>query len=132
MLPGCQKELHRAHDETKFMRHEHGLRSAEASRPRFRLRFRGSIPCRMQPSDRDMALAAPLADLSAGWLSVRCARCGISYLPLRKLAGRYGAGTRLGELLPRLRCRTCRRRPAEIALVDDPAAGSPGGPAASW
>lgn len=70
-------------------------------------------------------LDAKLSLLRGYRLEVRC-RCKLSYVPLSMLADRSGGGLQLGEVLPRLKCRTCGERPSEVALVDDPAAGASG------
>lgn len=72
-------------------------------------------------------LDAPLSLLHDYWLQTRC-RCKLSYMPLARLSERAGPSTRLGEVLPRLKCQNCGERPSELMLVDDPAAGASGVP----
>jgi hypothetical protein len=72
-------------------------------------------------------LDAQLSLLHGYWLETRCS-CKLSFMPLAKLSERAGASTRLGAVLPRLKCEKCGERPTEAALVDDPAAGASGVP----
>jgi hypothetical protein len=71
-------------------------------------------------------LDAPLSLLNGYWLEIRCA-CKLVYVPLSMLSERHGRQAQLGEVANRLKCQTCGERPSELALVDDPASGVPGG-----
>jgi hypothetical protein len=84
-------------------------------------------------SDRpSFLLDLRLADLSGWWLQMQCCR-GMTCMPCRLLATGLPAGFTLGGTLRSLRCRQCRRRPAQVILTANPAdraqgrAGSPNG-----
>lgn len=73
---------------------------------------------------REEALSTPFAELEGYWLEIRCA-CGVhTYYPCRLLAKERGGCAR--DVLGKLRCRNCRRRPDSVALTDDATGGVPG------
>ncbi len=79
-----------------------------------------------QPLTREDAFEQPLSELPGLWLEIRCI-CGVTtFYPCRLLAQERGARTRIRDVLHRLRCRTCTRRPASVALTDDATGGVPG------
>ena len=61
----------------------------------------------------------PIFEMSNWWLTVNC-RCGEKQVPLRLLAAKIGWRITLREIVPFLRCSTCRERPSNVQLVDDP------------
>jgi hypothetical protein len=63
--------------------------------------------------------ATPIFEMSNWWLTVNCT-CGEKQVPLRLLAARIGWRITLREIVPFLRCATCRQRPTNVQLVDDP------------
>ena len=65
----------------------------------------------------------PIFQMSNWWLSVDC-RCGEKQVPLRLLAARIGWRITLREVVPFLRCTTCRERPSNVQLVDSPTGDS--------
>jgi len=75
-------------------------------------------------------LELPLARIGPAWLSLTCCK-GTAYVPLRLLSGQYPRA-RLGDVLPRLRCKACRKPPAGLALIDNPAGEAEGGPPLGW
>jgi hypothetical protein len=78
-----------------------------------------------QPLTREDALELRLGELPGLWLEIHCA-CGVStFSPCRRLAQERGARTRIGDVLSRLRCRACGRRPTRVALTDDATGGAP-------
>jgi hypothetical protein len=72
---------------------------------------------------REEFLAAPLGELAACWLDLRCdpERCTkVVCAPLRLLASKHGNRRRLGELVARLRCAQCGERPVRVCITDSP------------
>lgn len=61
----------------------------------------------------------PIFEMSNWWLTVDCS-CGEKQVPLRLLAARIGWRITLREIVPFLRCATCRERPLNVQLVDSP------------
>ncbi len=61
----------------------------------------------------------PIFQMSNWWLTVNCI-CGEKQVPLRLLAARIGWRITLREVVPFLRCATCRERPSNVQLVDNP------------
>jgi hypothetical protein len=61
----------------------------------------------------------PIFQMSNWWLSVNC-RCGVKHVPLRLLSARIGWRITLREVVPFLRCSTCKERPANVQLCDKP------------
>ena len=60
------------------------------------------------------------------WLDLACA-CGRSTsIPHKLLVRAHGRLARVPDLLARLRCGTCRRRPVLADWIDDPRGGAPG------
>ena len=62
---------------------------------------------------RTQLLGYTIGELHACHLIVRCYRCRDErHLPLSALVARYGAAPKLGDVVPRLRCRfsSCRSR----------------------
>jgi len=89
------------------------------------------------PKTRDEFLAAPLAELVAYWLDLRCdaTRCTkVVCAPLRLLAEKHGRRRRLDELIARLRCAQCGERPVRVCITDSPisAGGQHIAPTALW
>lgn len=102
----------------------------DAARYREIIRKAPPIPDPAPPFPTEPPLAEGLATLAAWWLEARC-RCGaVGYPPLRLLAAERGWRTPLGDVLPRLRCRSCGAAPATVDLVDNPAYGAVGVPGA--
>jgi hypothetical protein len=85
-----------------------------------------------QPKDREEALQTPLSKLD-GWLKLSCADgCAkVTHKPLRLLLRRVG-DRKLGEVLPRLKCTVCHRKPASVVLCDDPNDSGLGGTQQTW
>lgn len=75
--------------------------------------------------DRALALAATPSALQGFWLEVKC--CGGSVmLPLRQMAREpRRARSPLADIVLKLRCKRCRRRPVTVALFSDPKGRSP-------
>ncbi len=63
--------------------------------------------------------SVPIFQMSNWWLTIDC-RCGEKKVPLRLLAARIGWRITLREIVPFLRCATCRERPSSVQLVDVP------------
>lgn len=82
------------------------------------------------PIDRSLALACRIHTFRNRWLEVRCCR-GTTYVPLR-LVGASHPGLALADLVVRLRCRICGDKPHSVALIENPAGNSPGGPPPGW
>lgn len=108
------------------------------TRPRQRRRSTGTnkretppLPVK-QPASREEALQTPLSEIE-GWLRLTCdPGCAkvVNY-PLRLL--RQHAGDRkLGDVLPRLKCTVCHRKPARVVLCDDPNDSGLGGTRQTW
>jgi len=90
-----------------------------------------TIPDQPRPFPTEAPIEATMADLAGWWLSVRCS-CGWHVsLPFRFLAATRGWHTKLGAVLPRLRCKRCGNRPESVDLVDSPSAGASGVPGAA-
>jgi hypothetical protein len=64
-------------------------------------------------------LSKRLDDLGLCWLELRGC-CQIVYMPLPLLAQKRGGGLILGDVVARLRCSKCGRRPPIVALVERP------------
>jgi len=91
------------------------------------------------PKTREAFLAAPLGELAAYWLDLRChpELCTkVVCAPLRLMAAKHGRGRRLEELLARLRCAQCGQRPARVRITDSAVGLDSGGnhvaPRALW
>jgi hypothetical protein len=70
------------------------------------------------PLDRSMALAASVRTLSDWWLETRCGCQACSMIPLRMMvASGFGARS-LADVLLKLRCRSCGRRPVGVDLLE--------------
>ena len=69
--------------------------------------------------------------MGEAWLALTCCK-GMTYVPIKLLAGAAHPKARLRDVLPRLRCNTCRDRPAEVALIENPSALGQGGPPMGW
>ncbi len=82
------------------------------------------------PDDLPFVPDATLDLVDAGWwLELRCA-CGRSAaVPHKLLARRHGPRARVPDLLARMRCEACRRRPVLAQWVDSAAGGPPSYPA---
>lgn len=61
-----------------------------------------------------------LRDWPNHWLRVTCACGRSSLIPVSMLAERHGPGARLTAITARLRCSTCRAKPATADLTDQP------------
>jgi hypothetical protein len=75
------------------------------------------------PRSREQFLAAPLRELIAYWLSLRCeqSRCTKTVcMPIRMLAAKRGGMLRLQDVVARLRCSQCSEPPAHAAITDSP------------
>lgn len=73
------------------------------------------------PSTREEFLAAPLSELAAYWLELRCdpARCTkASIVPLRMLAVQRGDQLLLQTVIARLGCSSCGARPTLACITD--------------
>jgi hypothetical protein len=65
-----------------------------------------------------------LADLAGHWLAIHCGGCGRPvYYPCQLLAKKHGAGLRVADVLPRLRCEHCKARPSRVLMTNFPAGG---------
>jgi hypothetical protein len=72
---------------------------------------------------RDAFLAAPLRELLAYWLELRCdvSLCTkVVCTPVRLLAAKRGGQLRLQIVLARLRCSHCGEPPVHAVLTDSP------------
>lgn len=101
---------------------------AEAARLREIVRNAPPLPAVAPPFPTEPPWSTGLADLAGLWLDVRCACGAHSNLPLRYLAATRGWKTPLSDVVGKLRCSACRRRPASVELTDDPTAGAVGVP----
>jgi hypothetical protein len=75
------------------------------------------------PRSREGFLGAPLRELIAYWLELRCdpARCTkVVCTPVRMLAAKRGGHLRLDAVLARLRCSQCREPPMYAVITDSP------------
>jgi hypothetical protein len=86
----------------------------------------GEVPFPMPPVDGALDVfpdrvpwTTPIFQMSNWWLSVTC-QCGQKHVPLRLLSARIGWRITLREIVPFLRCATCRQRPSNVQLVDQP------------
>lgn len=61
----------------------------------------------------------PIFEMSNWWLVVEC-KCGQKQVPLRLMSAQIGWRITLREIVPFLRCSTCRQRPTNVQLVDNP------------
>ena len=78
---------------------------------------------------RTQLLGYAIGELRTAHLMVRCHRCGDErHLPLATLFARYGPALRLGDVVPRLRCRfpACRSRPDLVRFLTRHASEGPG------
>jgi hypothetical protein len=85
-----------------------------------------------EPLSRAAVLDATLGELAGYWLGIQCGGCGsLVYYPCKLMGRERGAGLRVREVLPRLRCRPCRDKPSRVLvfLTDDPTGGASGGKA---
>ena len=62
-------------------------------------------------------LAKRLDELGPCWLELRGC-CQIVYMPLPLMVQRHGGGLLLQDVLARLRCSKCGKRPPIVALVE--------------
>jgi hypothetical protein len=62
-------------------------------------------------------LSKRLDELGLCWLELRGC-CQIVYMPLPLIAQKRGGGLILGDVVARLRCSKCDRRPPIVALVE--------------
>jgi len=69
--------------------------------------------------------------MGEAWLSLTCCK-GVTYVPVKLLGAAAPPTARLRDVLPRLRCSVCHDRPAEMALIESPAAISNDGPPQGW
>ncbi len=69
--------------------------------------------------------------MGEAWLSLTCCK-GVTHVPVKLLRGAAHPAARLRDVLPRLRCSVCHDRPAEMALIESPAAISNDGPPRGW
>jgi hypothetical protein len=75
------------------------------------------------PRTREGFLGAPLRELIAYWLELRCdpARCTkVVCTPVRMLAAKRGGQLHLSAVLARLRCSQCREPPMHAVITDSP------------
>jgi hypothetical protein len=70
-------------------------------------------------------LSMKLRDLGDAWLSLKCTS-RTTQIPMKAMAEHHGTDRRLGEILPKLRCRQCGRAPESIEFTDDPTRDAPG------
>ena len=84
---------------------------AEATRMRETERKAPPVPNSKPSFPTVPPLTAPLVDLAAWWLELRCGCGHLAYYPLRLLAAERGWQTPLREVLPRLRCGQCHVSP---------------------
>lgn len=66
-----------------------------------------------------------LQALTGLWLETKC-DCGRRLYPLRLMAANLGWRRTLRQVMPRLRCKECGKRPWVPMLIEDPAAETPG------
>ncbi len=72
-------------------------------------------------------LACSVRGLRRYWLDVRCGCGKTAHIPLRMMASNCVlAGLTVADVLIQLRCQKCERRPASVALVEDPAGHAQG------
>ena len=76
-------------------------------------------------------LNAHLEDMEGTWLALTCCK-GVTYVPLKLLAGAAHPTARLRDVLRRMRCDACHDRPASVSLVENPATTGHGGPPTGW
>ena len=70
-----------------------------------------------QSRQRETLIRLPIGELSAWHLLCSCGACRADRLMmLGELVARYGSARTLVVLVPRLRCRTCRRPPTDVVL----------------
>lgn len=67
-----------------------------------------------------------LRDLQSLWLRVQCICGRTTDYPLKMLARDHGEDSLLQDLVPRLRCTSCERRPATVTLIESPQEGAKG------
>jgi hypothetical protein len=75
------------------------------------------------PRTKEGFLGAPLRELIAYWLDLRCdpARCTkVVCMPMRLLAAKRGGQLRLDAVLARLRCGQCGEPPVHAVITDSP------------
>lgn len=67
---------------------------------------------------RNAALALPIGQLSDWLVLSGCRSCRVKrYMRVAALAERYGGSHRLGDVLQRFRCRSCRGEPDTLQLL---------------
>ena len=74
------------------------------------------------PFDRSVALACTLRTFRSRWLFVQCAhrQCGNVLIPIKAMLAERPerVGETLADAVVRIRCGSCKRRPAAIALLE--------------
>ena len=80
------------------------------------------MPSATPPFDRAIALACTMGTLRGRWLYVRCTCLASSCRPVRLILrdDPVAARSTLADVLVRLRCDTCRARPASVHLTETP------------
>lgn len=70
---------------------------------------------------RHTLLVSKLSELQEIWLQPECPGCRRRVnLPCQLLAAKHGARTSLAELLLKLKCSACGRKPAHVNAADAP------------
>lgn len=67
-----------------------------------------------------------LGELDGFWLDIRCPKGRSVTYPLRLLGRRFGPALALGQVLPRLSCKCCRKPPVRVRLQETPYADNRG------
>ena len=79
------------------------------------------------PDDLPFVPDATLDLVDAGWwLELRCECERSTSIPHKLLARAHGAAARVPNLLARMRCARCGRRPIRAEWIDNPAGGAKG------
>lgn len=71
-----------------------------------------------EPFPAEIPWQVPISDMG-WWLEIVCVQHGTVHMPLRLLAARLGWNRTLAEIVPKLKCQQCGRRPARVLLVSD-------------
>jgi hypothetical protein len=77
----------------------------------------------LERRSRQAFLDTPLGDLDGHWLEIHCGCDAVVFYPCKLLAKEGRGSTRVGDLLPRLRCKHCKARPARVLMTNNPARG---------